>query len=315
MSQPLQPGPRLDVRGAVDLSALNRPATPPPGTPGGLPKPGPYVVDVDEASFGDVVRRSTQYPVVVVLWATWSEVSTGVVAQLAAMNDEDAGKWLLARVDAEANPQVAQAFGAQSVPAVVAVLAGQPVPLFQGAPAQAQVRQVLDQVLAAAQANGLTATVPAGAAGEAPDEPAEPEEPPLPPLHQAAYDALVQGDTAAARASYEQALKENPRDAMARAGLAQVGLLERTSSADAAAARAAAAATPGDVDAQLAVADLDLLDGHVEDAFGRLVDLVRATHGDVRERVRQRLVDLFEVVGGDDPRVVVARRALTSALY
>jgi len=311
-SQPSPSSPRLDVRGAVDLSALNRPATPPPGTPGGLPKPGPYVLDVDEASFADVVQRSTQYPVVVVLWATWSEVSVGVVAQLAAMSDQDRGRWLLARVDAEANPQIAQAFGAQSVPAVVAVLAGQPVPLFQGAPAQAQVRQVLDQVLAAAQANGLTAQVPAG---EVPDEPDVPDEPPLPPLHQAAYDALVAGDLAGARTSYEQALRENPRDAMARAGLAQVGLLERTSGLDPATVRAAAAAAPSDAEAQLAVADLDLMDGHVEDAFARLVDLVRVMRGDERERVRQRLVDLFEVVGGDDPRVVAARRALANALY
>jgi len=311
-SQPPQSRPRLDVRGAVDLSALNRPATPPPGSPGGLPKPGPYVEDVDEASFADVVRRSTQYPVVVVLWATWSEVSTGVVAQLAALADDDAGKWLLARVDAEANPQIAQAFGAQSVPAVVAVLAGQPVPLFQGAPAVAQVRQVLDQVLAAAEANGLTAPVPAG---EVSDEPDEPDEPPLPPLHQAAYDALVEGDMGAARSSYEQALTENPRDAMARAGLAQVGLLERTATVDPSTVRAAAAAAPRDVDAQLAVADLDLLDGHVEDAFGRLVDLVRVTRDDDREHVRLRLVDLFEVVGSDDPRVVAARRALANALY
>ncbi len=312
MSQPSQSRPRLDVHGAVDLSTLNRPATPPPGTPGGLPTPGPYVVDVDEASFADVVRRSTQFPVVVVLWATWSELSVSVVAQLAAMSDEDAGHWLLARVDAEANPQIAQAFGTQSVPAVVAVLAGQPVPLFQGAPAPEQVRQVLDQVLAAAQANGLTATVTPGAQ---PEEPAEPDEPPLPPLHQAAYDALMQGDMAAARLSYEQALAQDPRDAMARAGLAQVGLLERTSGIDAATVRAAAAATPRDVDAQLAVADVDLLNGHVADAFGRLVDLVRVTAGDERERVRLRLVELFEVVGGEDPAVVAARRALASALY
>jgi putative thioredoxin len=313
MSQPSQSQPRLDVRGAVDLSTLNRPATPPPGTPGGLPKPGPYVVDVDEESFGDLVRRSTQYPVVVVLWATWSEVSAQVVAQLAAMSDDDAGKWLLARVDAEANPQIAQAFQIQSVPAVVAVLAGQPVPLFQGAPSQAQVRQVLDQVLAAAQANGLTGSVAPGAASDEPAEP--PEEPPLPPLHQAAYDALSNNDLAGARTAYEQALKENPRDAMARAGLAQVGLLERTTGIDAAAVRAAGAAAPSDVDAQLAVADVDVLDGHVEDAFGRLISLVRAMSGDERERVRQRLVDLFEVVGGDDARVVAARRALASALY
>jgi putative thioredoxin len=228
------------------------------------------------------------------------------------MSDEDAGAWLLARVDAEANPQIAQAFGTQSVPAVVAVLAGQPVPLFQGAPSQAQVRQVLDQVLAAAKANGLAGSVPAG---DVPDDDAVPTEPPLPPLHQEAYDALVQGDTATARSSYEQALRQNPRDAMARAGLAQVGLLERTASVDVSAARAAAAAAPGDVEAQLAAADVDLMDGHVDDAFGRLIALVRATQGEERERVRMRLVDLFEEVGGEDARVVAARRALANALY
>lgn len=312
MSQPPSSRPRLDVRGAVDLSALNRPATPPPGTPGGLPKPGPYTVDVDEASFGDLVRQSTQVPVVVVLWATWSELSASVVAQLGAMSDEDAGRWLLARVDAEANPQIAAAFQTQSVPAVVAILGGQPVPLFQGAPATAQVRQVLDQLLAAAQANGIGGTA---APGEAPDEPDEPQEPPLPPLHQEAYDALTRDDLPGARAAYEQALRENPRDAMARAGLAQVGLIERTVGVDARAVRAAAAARPTDVDAHLAVADLDVLAGAVDDAFGRLIDLVRVTRGDERERVRLRLVDLFEVVGSEDERVVAARRALASALY
>lgn len=312
MSQPPQSRPRLDVHGAVDLSSLSRPATPPPGTPGGLPTPGPYVVDVDEATFGDLVRSSAQYPVVVLLWATWSEMSIGLAAQLGALADADAGRWQLARVDAEANPQIAAAFQVQSVPAAVALLGGQPIPLFQGAPSPEQVRQVLDQVIAAAQANGFTGTVPPATAS---DEPAEPEEPPLPPLHQAAYDALTQDDFAGARAAYEQALLENPRDAMARAGLAQVGLLERTHGVDAHEVRAAAAAAPRDVDAQLAVADLDVLAGQVDDAFARLIDLVRVTAGDERERVRQRLVDLFEVVGGDDERVVSARRALASALY
>lgn len=312
MSQSSQPRPRLDVRGAVDLSSLSRPATPPPGTPGGLPAPGAYVVDVDEASFADVVRRSTQHPVVVVLWASWSEVSSAVAAQLAAFAQDDAGRWLLARVDAEANPQIAQAFGAQSVPTTVAVLGGQPVPLFQGAPAPEQVRAVLDQVLAAAEANGITGRV----AGAAPQEaPPEPEEPPLPPLHQAAYDALERDDLPGARAAYEQALRENPRDGMARAGLAQVGLLERTATTDPAAARAAAAADADDLAAQLAVADLDILGGNVADAFARLVDTVRRTGGPERERVRERLLDLFEVVGSDDPRVGAARRALASALY
>jgi len=311
MSQPSQqPRPPLDARGAIDLSTLARPATPPPGTPGGLATGSAYVRDVDQSTFGDVVQSSTQHPVVVVLWAPWSEVSQQVAADLAALADDDEGRWLLARIDAEANPQVAAAFQAQSVPTVVAVLGGQPVPLFQGAYPREQVRAVLDQLLAAAEANGITGRVAAGPA------PAEPEpEPALPPLHQAAYDAIERDDLPAARAAYEQALRENPRDAMARAGLAQVGLMERTAGADPRAVRDAAAARPDDVDAQLAVADLDVFAGAVEDAFARLVDLVRRTAGDDRERVRVRLVDLFEVLGTDDPRVVAARRALASALY
>jgi putative thioredoxin len=312
MSQPTGPRPRLDARGAVDLSALARPATPPPGTPGGLAAPGAFVLDVDEASFGDLVQRSTEHPVVVVLWASWSEVSSTVAADLAALADEDAGRWLLARIDAEANPQVAAAFQAQSVPTVVAVLAGQPLPLFQGAYPRDQVRAVIDQVLAAAEANGITGRV-SPAAGEEGTEP-EPE-PELPPLHQAAYDAIERDDLPAATAAYEQALKENPRDSLARAGLAQVALLDRTRDIDLRAVRDLAAGHPDDVDAQLAVADVDVLGGQVDDAFGRLVDLLRAVSGAERERVRLRLVDLFEVVGGDDPRVVAARRAMASALY
>ncbi|QHT54983.1 tetratricopeptide repeat protein [Cellulomonas sp. H30R-01] len=309
MSQPSGPRPRLDVRGAVDLSGLAR-STPPPGTPGGLDKPSAYALDVDESTFNDVLQRSTQHPVVVVLWAPWSEVSTGVAADLAALADEDAGRWLLARIDADANPRVAQAFQAQSVPTVVAVLAGQPLPLFQGAYPRDQVRAVLDQVLAAAEANGITGRV--APAGEEPEAEPEPE---LPPLHQAAYDAIEADDLPAARAAYERALTENPRDSLARAGLAQVGLLERTHDIDLRAVRTAAADRPDDVDAQLAVADLDVLGGQVEDAFARLVDVLRRTFGADKERVRLRLVDLFEVVGGDDPRVVAARRAMASALY
>lgn len=312
MSQPTGPHPRLDVRGAVDLSTLNRPATPPPGSPGGLPTPGTYVVDVDEASFPALVQSSTQYPVVVVLWSPRSEASATVAADLAALADEDAGRWQLARIDAEANPQIAQAFQAQSVPTVVAVLAGQPLPLFQGAYPLDQVRAVLDQVLAAAEANGITGRATPSTATDQPQEEPEPE---LPPLHQAAYDAIERDDLPAATAAYEQALKENPRDALARAGLAQVGLLDRTRDADLQTARAAAAADPSDVDAQLAVADLDILGGKVEDAFARLVDVLRTTAGPERERVRVRLVDLFEVIGGEDPRVIAARRAMASALY
>lgn len=314
MSQPSAPQPRLDVRGAIDLSSLARPSTPPPGAPGGPPAAGGFVVDVDEASFGQLVQDSTSYPVVVLLWAPWSQVSVGLAADLGTLADEFAGRFLLARIDGEANPQIAQAFGVQSpqsLPVAVAVVAGQPLPLFQGAYPLEQVRGVIDQVIAAAAANGVTGTVP-GAGAVATEEP---EEPPLPPLHQAAYDAIERDDLPAAQEAYTQALRENPRDAMARAGLAQVGLLTRTRDADLNAARRAAADDPRDVAAQLLVADLDVLGGKIDDAFGRLVDLVRVTAGPERERVRLHLVDLFEVVGADDPRVGAARRALANALY
>src|SRR5690554_6153831 len=154
-----QPGPqqqRLEMRGAVDLSSIARSSGPAPGEPGGIPAPGPYVVDVDTESFGQVVQASTQYPVLVVLWASWSEVSTKLLADLGALAAEAQGTFLLARVDAEANPQVAQAFRAQSVPTTVALMQGQPLPLFEGGLPADQLRGLVDQVAQAAAANGLT---------------------------------------------------------------------------------------------------------------------------------------------------------------
>ncbi|NLF03777.1 MAG: tetratricopeptide repeat protein [Actinomycetales bacterium] len=314
MSQQSQPPQSFEMRGAVDLSGLARSAGPAPGEPGGIPAPGPYVVDADTASFGDLVQASTQYPVLVVLWAQWSEVATSLVRDLGTLAGESGGTFLLARIDAEANPQVAQAFRAQSVPTTVALMAGQPLPLFEGGLPLDQLRGLVDQVAQAATANGLTGRAPAGP-GEAPTEAVEPEEPPLPPLHHEAYDAIERDDLPAAVAAYEKALAENPRDADAKAGLAQVRLLERLRGVDPHAVRRAAADAPEDIDAQLAVADLDVATGAVEDGFARVIDLVRVRFGEDRDRLREHLLELFEFVGSDDERVVAARRALAAALY
>lgn len=318
MSQPSQrpgqPQERIDVRGAVDLSSLARSSGPAPGEPGGIPAPGPYVVDTDTESFGSLVQASTQYPVIVVLWAGWSDIATQLLADMATLAAESEGAFLLARIDSEANPQIAQAFRAQSVPTTVALLAGQPLPLFEGGLPLDQLRDLVAQLKEAATANGITGLAPAGG-GEGAERPAEPEEPPLPPLHQAAYDAIERDDLPAAVAAYTQALEENPRDDDARAGLAQVRLLERLRGADPHAVRRAAADAPGDIDAQLAVADLDVATGAVEDGFSRIIDLVRTTAGEERDRLREHLLELFDVVGGDDERVVTARRALAAALY
>jgi putative thioredoxin len=320
-----QPGqaarPALNLRGAVDLSALaaRRPAAPAgtaPGDAAGAPLDGSApVIDVGDADFvAQVVQVSTNVPVVVDFWAEWCEPCKQLSPLLERLAVEYAGRFLLAKVDVDASPQLAQAFQVQSIPSVFAVLKGQPVPLFQGAQPEAQIRQVLEEVLRVASANGVTGVYSAGEVGED-GEAVEEVEQPLPPLHQKAYDAIEAGDFPGAAQAYEQALRDAPSDELARVGLAQVRLLQRTQDVDAVTARAAAADRPLDVAAQTLVADLDLLGGHVEDAFARLVDTVRATSGADRDRARAHLVVLFDVVGGDDPRVGKARIALANALF
>ncbi|MBD8000522.1 MULTISPECIES: tetratricopeptide repeat protein [Oerskovia] len=316
MSQPSQQ-PNFDVRGAVDLSSLNRPSAPPPGAPGGAPEAGGYVVDVTEESFPQLVQDSTQYPVVVLLWIPTDQANAQLGTELGAIAEEFAGRFLLGRVDAQTYPQIAAAFQVESVPTVVAIVGGQPVPLFQGAAAGDQIRAVLQQVLQIAEGNGVTGRAPAQGApagDEAPTEQAAPE-PELPPLHQEAYDAIERDDFDAAVAAYEKAIKQDPRDHLATAGLAQVGLLRRTRDLDLQAAREAAAARPADLQAQLDVADLDILGGKVEDAFGRLLDLLVGSSAEDKETLRRRLVDYFEILGPADPRVGKARQLLAINLY
>ena len=307
------PGPSIPMRGAVDLAAVaaaaKRRQQPPPAPAAA----GSFVVDVDEAAFQSVViEQSMTVPVVVDLWAEWCEPCKALSPVLERLAVEYGGRFLLAKVDVDANPRLGQVFQAQSIPMVVAVVKGQPVPLFQGAVPEQQVRAFLDELLKVAGANGVTGVL----AGDAPtSEPVDDVEPPLPPLHQEAFDAIERDDLPAAAAAYQKALAQNPADDLASAGLAQVQLLLRTDGVDPAAARAAAAAAPQDPAAQTLVADLDVLGGHVEDAFTRLVDTVRVTAGEERNAVRAHLVELFSIVGPQDERVVKARRALTAALY
>ncbi len=315
MSTPAQPPRGINLRSAVDLSGLARRSAPPPGA--GAPGPGPsgagasgLVVDVTTETFESVLALSAKVPVVLDLWATWCNPCKQLSPILEKLVVADSGRWLLAKIDVDAEQQIAAALRVQSLPTVLAVVGGRPVPLFQGALPEAQVRQVIDELLALAAENGINGRLDVGDGAAQ----GEPEEPALPPLHQQAYDALEAGDLAAAAEAYATALNQNPADAMATAGLAQVALLQRTETAPADAV-AAADAAPDDIDLGLVAADVEVATGHVDQGFARLVALVRVSSGDDRDRVRARLVELFEVVGGSDERVARARRALASALF
>lgn len=305
------------LRGAVDLSGLvNRPepAADGAGTSAEASGAARLVVDVDDRTFTQLVDLSRTVPVLVDLWASWAEQSTRLSATLIKLVREYRGRFVLARVEAERSPQLAQAFQAQEVPTVAAVIGGRPIGLFVGELPEAEIRDAIEQVLAFAAQNGVTGTVSIDEA-DAGEDAAEPEAAPLPPLHQEAYDAIERGDFQAAIEAYTKALAQNPADHDAKAGLAQVSLLHRLQGKTLDEIRAAAAAAPTDVDAQLDVADADLSGGHVEDAFDRLLTLFPKLDTEGRNRVRERLVEFFEVVGATDARVIKARGRLASLLY
>jgi putative thioredoxin len=291
------------LRGAVDLSSLVNPR--PQRTPTTGSQTSTIVLSATDATFTQVLDLSNTVPVVVEFYGQ------GIEPTLGALVEQYAGKLVLATVDATSNPQLVQAFQVQQIPTVAAVVGGRPVQLYVGEYPDEEVRLVLDQVLDLGKQNGVTGTVPVGDAPEA----AEPVEEPLPPHHQEAYDAIAAGDYAPAISEYKTAIAQNPRDSLAVAGLAQVSLLSRLEGADASVLREAAASSPSDVPSQLAVADLDVSGGHVEDAFIRLLDLFPSTDADGKTAIRTRLLDYFEIVGGNDPRVVAARRRLTGLLY
>lgn len=314
-----QPPQRLSTYGAVDLSAFSRP-TPPPGgatQPGAsADPPGGYVVDVTEATFeAEVIVRSSVVPVVVDFWAEWCEPCKLLSPVLERLAAQDAGTWLLARIDVDANQRLAGAAGVQSIPLVLGVIAGQAVPLFNGALPETEVRRYLDELMRVAVANGVTGRLPAPPSGYPNDEEAaEPAAPPPDPYADA-MALLVAGDLDGAGAAYEAMLTQAPGDPDAARGLALVGLGRRVRDIDPAAALANADGQRDDVGAQCRAADVEVANGDARAAFDRLVETVRRTSGEDRDAARAHLVELFAAVGPADYRVAAARTALANALY
>ncbi|MFJ8311257.1 MULTISPECIES: tetratricopeptide repeat protein [unclassified Streptomyces] len=286
---------------------------------GGTPAvaPSALVFDADEATFErDILQRSTEVPVVIDFWAEWCEPCKQLGPLLERLAVEYNGRFLLAKIDVDANQMLMQQFGIQGIPAVFAVVAGQALPLFQGAAPEAQIRETLDQLVQVAEERfGLTgipvdqdAAAPAAADAPTPVGPYD-------ALLEAAVVALDSGDLPGAVQAYRNVLSDDPGNPEAKLGLAQAELLQRVQGLDPQQVRRDAAEKPADVGAQITAADLDLVGGHVEDAFGRLIETVRRTFGDDRDAARVRLLELFEVIGGDDPRVTAARTALARVLF
>jgi len=297
----------LNIAGAIDLSALKKPAAPPPGAP--APSSSAHVIDVTEATFeAEVLRRSMTVPVLIDFWADWCGPCKTLSPVLERLAEADGGAWILAKIDVDSNQQLSGQLQIQSIPTVLLALGGRLIQGFTGALPERDVRSFLDQVLAAAQQAGLP-----GAAGA--PEGATPQAPPVDPELVEAEDALAREDWAAAIASYDALLARKPGDAEATTGRSFALLLERTQGVDPAQALRAAEAAPDDVAAQLLAADVEILGEQIQPAIDRLVGVVRRTTDDDRDRARTHLLDLLGVLDPEDPRVLAGRRALANALF
>jgi putative thioredoxin len=311
-----QPQPDISLQGAVDLSGLGQaPGAAQPQQQAGAPAGEALlslpdaVVNGGEADLEQFAALSQRMPVLVEMHSASSPDSKALSPVLAEIVRSAEGRLVLLRLDLDAHPTL----GNQAQ--VLALLGGRPAPLFAGNPPKDQLVQVISEVLAVAAQQGLTGYAEITGDADAAAEDAAPAEAPLHPLHQEAKDALERGDIATAKSAYERALAESPADDDAKIGLAQVSLLERLQGKTLEQIRSAAAENPNDIDAQFDVADLDLSGGHVDDAFNRLLGLFTKVDADGKTRVRERLIELFDVVGGDEPRVVRARQRLTSLLF
>lgn len=277
---------------AVDLSSLGKPKAAPAG-----PMPG---LEVTAANLtADFLPLSSAKPVIVIAWSARSPESMEMVNVLGGLEKSYQGSWALARLDVDAEPQVAQALQTKNVPYAVALIGEQMVPLFEQSYPEAQIRLVLDKVLTLASEQGI---------GAPPVEISEPEE-------DEAMIALEAGDFKTAEAAYKKLLARKPADNFAKLGLAQTQLLIRTDGMELQTIIEVAAKSPKDIKAQLQAADMEIANGGVEEAFNRLLHLVKETTGDERTKVREHLLTLFTLVDPTDPRLLSARSALANALY
>ncbi|MBW3092429.1 tetratricopeptide repeat protein [Bifidobacterium sp. 82T10] len=315
--------PGVSLAGAVDLEALKHQVKAEPGQAGGAPAAGGYVIDTTENTFQAMVQTSATFPILLLLWVPTDDRLFPMARALGDAVNKLNGQIQLSRIDIASSPSIAQAFQVQGAPALFALIGGRPMPILEGLPSDEELKQITDQVLPkliqAAQQAGVTGTAPYsgdpaadGAAGSgAGAAPAEQ----IPPEHAEAHQLAQAGDYAGAAVAYEKVLESDPNDKIAARERAKALLLARSADADVREVRAAAAAHPDDVDAQLAVADVDMIGGQIADAFDRLLDYLAAGHTDELEPVRKRLLEYFLIPDPADERLKRARRRLATLMY
>ena len=315
--QQRQFNPGVSLAGAVDLEALKHQVTAEPGQAGGAPAAGGYVIDTTENTFQAMVQTSATFPILLLLWLPTDNRLFPMAKALGDAVNAMNGQLQLSRIDVASFPAVAQAFGIQGAPALFALINGRPMPLLQGVPSDQEMRQIVDEVLPkivqVAQQAGVTGTAPYSGDPDAEQTPS-PEQT-VPPEHEQAHRLAMEGDYAGAAAAYDKVLEADPNDALAARERAKALLLARSADADVREVRAAAADHPEDVDAQMAVADIDMIGGQIQDAFDRLLDYLAAGHRDQMETVRVRLLEYFAIPDPSDERLKRARRRLATLMY
>lgn len=334
-SMGMNPG-GFSLAGAVDLEGVKRKAealakreaAEKSGKPQSkIPLAGGYVIDVNDQTFQAMVQTSVSFPIILLVWQKSDETSYDLAQKLADSVSALDGRMQLARIDADESPSIAQALRAQQLPAVYGLVGGRPMPICQGLPSEDELNQIcsaiLPQLVKVAEKSGVAGTAPyvdsaySGVddnSADSGDSANSGDSSSIPPEHKIAHDAAMNGDYALAAREYEKVLQDNPNDSLASRERAKALLLSRNTNTNVEAVRKAAGDNPGDVSAQLAVADVDMIDGHIDDAFGRLLDFL-ASHKDCAEVVKDRMLEYFAMLPAGDERLNRARRRLAILLY
>lgn len=282
---------------AFDLSSLTKPK----------PAPGATSSNFQSATVEnfmvDFVQASKNLPVFLIAYTERAPMTLELRDLLAKMASEDGGSWKFGAIDVETQPQLLQALRIQSLPAAVAFIDEQMLPIPEIPNREDQLRILIAQIFKIAKERGLKVEVP------------EIPEPKMAPEEVAALSAMEKGDYAGAAMAYRNWLQREPNEPFAKVGLAQCELALRISTLDFERTIKQADAKPDSLQDQLMAADVEVATGKHKSGFERLLNAVRIMSGEDKNKAKNHLLVLFQLVDPRDPDLIKARQALASALF